>query len=168
MSVLYRPSSGSNVRYYYARNAQGDIRGLVNSSGTLVVRYAYDSWGKPVVQTDSTSSGIGTLNPFRYRGYIYDTVTGTPFESLTIKCQTKKQAQDLLFCLEPMRGFSAKAFVLLVLRTAHYLGYATRAGKPSTGRFSFSAFRIPHNKMPNKKAGTRPAFLFGANAGILR
>ena len=69
VSVLYRPSSGSSVRYYYARNAQGDIIGLVNSSGTLVVRYAYDSWGKAVAQTDSTSSGIGTLNPFRLLWY---------------------------------------------------------------------------------------------------
>ena len=59
VSVLYRPSSGSSVRYYYARNAQGDIIGLVNSSGTMTIRYTYDSRGsraQSVLWTNQTSS----------------------------------------------------------------------------------------------------------------
>ena len=43
---MYRPASGTAIRYYYARNAQGDIIGIVNSSGTMIIRYVYDSWGK--------------------------------------------------------------------------------------------------------------------------
>ena len=75
VSVLMRnQGASSGTRYYYARNAQGDVIGLVNSSGTMVIRYTYDSWGK-LISTTGTAT-IGTLNPFRYRGYIYDTETG--------------------------------------------------------------------------------------------
>ena len=75
VSVLMRnQGASSGTRYYYARNAQGDVIGLVNSSGTMVIRYTYDSWGKLLTTTGTAT--IGTLNPFRYRGYIYDTETG--------------------------------------------------------------------------------------------
>ena len=40
----------------------------------MVIRYTYDSWGKLLTTTGTAT--IGTLNPFRYRGYIYDTETG--------------------------------------------------------------------------------------------
>ena len=68
-------SAGSN-RYYYVRNAQNDITGLIDASGTLVVEYKYDAWGKPLSTTGSLASTIGARNPFRYRGYYYDTETG--------------------------------------------------------------------------------------------
>ena len=69
--------------YYYIRNGQGDIIGILDSSGTQIVSYVYDSWGKLVSVTDASgndksgdASFIGNLNPFRYRGYYYDTETG--------------------------------------------------------------------------------------------
>ena len=68
-------SAGSN-RYYYVRNAQNDITGLIDASGTLVVEYKYDAWGKLLSTTGSLASTIGVRNPFRYRGYYYDTETG--------------------------------------------------------------------------------------------
>ncbi|MFD3158366.1 hypothetical protein ACFIJ5_16195 [Haloimpatiens sp. FM7330] len=34
--------------YYYIRNTQGDIIGLYNTTGTKVVTYTYDSWGKQI------------------------------------------------------------------------------------------------------------------------
>ena len=44
----------------------------------MVVKYEYDAWGNHVV-TDKdgnpVTSGIGVLNPFRYRSYYYDTET---------------------------------------------------------------------------------------------
>ena len=58
--------------YYYLRNAQEDITGIVDSNGSLVVSYSYDAWGKT---TNPTGSNIASLNPFRYRGYIYDSET---------------------------------------------------------------------------------------------
>ena len=36
------------AEYFYLKNAQGDVTGLVNSSGTQVVAYTYDAWGNPL------------------------------------------------------------------------------------------------------------------------
>lgn len=66
----------SGTTYYYDYNLQGDIVGIINASGSYVVSYEYDPWGKPQIAHDSTAAGIGTLNPLRYRGYYYDTETG--------------------------------------------------------------------------------------------
>ena len=63
-----------NTKYYYEKNLQGDITGIYDAGGNLKAEYAYDAWGNPVVTVDI--DGIGTLNPFRYRGYYYDTETG--------------------------------------------------------------------------------------------
>jgi len=60
--------------FYYMVNAQGDVTGLVNSSGVRVVEYHYDAWGNLLSTTGA--SGIGAENPLRYRGYVYDTETG--------------------------------------------------------------------------------------------
>ena len=68
-------SAGSN-RYFYTRNAQNDITGLIDEKGTSVVQYQYDSWGKLLGITGSLASTIGKRNPFRYRGYYYDDETG--------------------------------------------------------------------------------------------
>ena len=70
-AVIYDGST-----YYYLRNAQGDVIGLVNSHGNRVVSYSYDAWGRLLSTTGSEAAGIGEDNPLRYRGYIYDTETG--------------------------------------------------------------------------------------------
>ena len=59
--------------YYYITNLQGDVLHIVDTSGTPVVSYTYDPYGKLLTGTDST---LGNLNPLRYRGYVYDTETG--------------------------------------------------------------------------------------------
>jgi len=41
-----------------------------------VLSYTYDPWGKLLSMTDASNTSIGTMNPFRYRGYYYDTETG--------------------------------------------------------------------------------------------
>ena len=66
--------NGSTYYYYY--NAQGDVLGLFDSTGTVVVQYLYDSWGRMVSTAGSLKSTLGAANPFRYRGYYYDTETG--------------------------------------------------------------------------------------------
>ena len=43
----------NGVKYFYLKNAQGDVTGLVNASGTQVVSYVYDPWGAPM-STDGT------------------------------------------------------------------------------------------------------------------
>ncbi len=66
----------NGVSYGYVKNLQGDVIGIVNASGAYVVQYAYDAWGRLVSKTGSMASTLGTLNPFRYRGYVYDEETG--------------------------------------------------------------------------------------------
>lgn len=68
--------SAGRERYFYTRNAQNDITGLIDENGTSVVQYQYDSWGKLLGITGSLASTIGKRNPFRYRGYYYDDETG--------------------------------------------------------------------------------------------
>jgi RHS repeat-associated protein len=62
--------------YFYTRNGQGDITGLIDASGVEVVRYTYDSWGKPISITGSLATTVGEKNPYRYRGYRYDHESG--------------------------------------------------------------------------------------------
>ena len=63
-------------RYFYLKNAQGDVTGLVNASGTQVVSYTYDPWGAPMSTDGTMASTLGAANPLRYRGYVYDAETG--------------------------------------------------------------------------------------------
>ena len=49
---------------------------MIDGSRGEVVRYTYDAWGKVLSTTGTMASSLGALNPFRYRGYVYDTETG--------------------------------------------------------------------------------------------
>ena len=62
--------------YYYIRNGQGDIIGLSDDGGRQVVSYTYDTWGKLVNIDGPLASRVGEKNPYRYRGYGYDSETG--------------------------------------------------------------------------------------------
>ena len=66
----------NDVDYFYVYNLQGDVVALIDANGTQVVEYGYDAWGNPISKTGSLAATIGTLNPFRYRGYVYDEETG--------------------------------------------------------------------------------------------
>ena len=68
-------ADGSNKFYYYIYNLQGDVIALADAStGKLAATYTYDAWGKCTV-TNASGYTIGTQNPFRYKGYYYDTET---------------------------------------------------------------------------------------------
>ena len=66
----------NGTEYFYLKNAQGDVTGIVNAAGTQVVAYTYDAWGKLLSTTGSMAGTLGEYNPLRYRGYVYDTETG--------------------------------------------------------------------------------------------
>ena len=69
-------ADSSNKFYYYIYNLQGDVIALADAStGKLAVTYTYDAWGKLVKLEDSTANSVGSQNPFRYKGYYYDTET---------------------------------------------------------------------------------------------
>ena len=65
----------NGTMYTYLHNLQGDIVGIVDNDGTLVVEYKYNAWGSHVSKTGSMADTLGMLNPFRYRGYIFDEET---------------------------------------------------------------------------------------------
>ncbi len=62
--------------YYYGKNLQGDIVSIYSSNKVEVVQYRYDAWGNIISMTGSFANTVGRANPFRYRGYYYDTETG--------------------------------------------------------------------------------------------
>ncbi len=66
--------------YIYRKDVQGNIIAILDSTGDVVVEYTYDAWGNHVVTpTDEAYTELSQLNPFRYRGYYYDTETGLYF-----------------------------------------------------------------------------------------
>ena len=71
------------VEYYYIRNGQNDIIGLYDEDGVQVAAYTYDTWGKLIsiknennVDVTNDDTSVGYKNPYRYRGYRYDSETG--------------------------------------------------------------------------------------------
>lgn len=62
-------------KYRILQNAQGDIIGLIDNNNELIVEYKYDLWGGVVMTTYHSNAWIGELNPFRYRGYVFDSDT---------------------------------------------------------------------------------------------
>ena len=66
----------NGTEYFYLRNGQNDVVGLMDGSGTKMVEYTYDAWGKLISATGTLATSLGADNPFRYRGYYYDTETG--------------------------------------------------------------------------------------------
>ena len=68
--------ANGTMLFYYLYNLQGDVIAIVRAAtGQIVAKYSYDAWGKCTV-TNATGYAVGDKNPFRYRGYYYDTETG--------------------------------------------------------------------------------------------
>ncbi|MDE7263769.1 MAG: hypothetical protein K2N64_03830, partial [Anaeroplasmataceae bacterium] len=72
---LYGFVYNNSDKYYYVRDFMQNILGIIDSSGNLVVKYAYTAYGTITSITGSLASTIGAYNPFRYKGYYYDTET---------------------------------------------------------------------------------------------
>ena len=66
----------NGTTYTYLHNLQGDIVGIIDKSGNLVVEYKYDAWGRSISIAGSLADTLGKHNPFRYRGYVYDEESG--------------------------------------------------------------------------------------------
>ena len=67
--------SCNGTMYYYIKDLQGDITEIVDKDGKAVAEYAYDAWGNMLTENNGTLT-VEKLNPFRYRGYVYDEETG--------------------------------------------------------------------------------------------
>ena len=87
----------NDTTYIYRKDVQGNIIALLDSSGGIVVKYTYDAWGNYAAEALDYYDGkvqfknvdsdkafnadyakykqLANINPFRYRGYYYDTET---------------------------------------------------------------------------------------------
>ena len=61
--------------FWYEKNLQGDIVAVYDQAGTMLIYYCYDAWGIASLYfyNGATADSIAAKNPFRYRGYYYDT-----------------------------------------------------------------------------------------------
>ena len=66
----------NGTAYYFYKNLQGDVIAITDNAGATVARYCYDAWGVPTITKDDSNCGIAAINPFRYRGYYYDSEIG--------------------------------------------------------------------------------------------
>lgn len=64
------------IEYLYMKNATGEIVGILDINGNLVVTYTYDAWGKVLTVSGTLAGTVGTINPMRYRDYYLDFETG--------------------------------------------------------------------------------------------
>ena len=62
--------------FYFYKNLQDDVIAITDETGAVVAKYSYDAWGKCTIVEDTSDCNIATLNPFRYRGYYYDSEIG--------------------------------------------------------------------------------------------
>ena len=125
----------NNATYYYEKNLQGDIVGILDANGNTVVEYTYDIWGKLLGITGELADTVGVTNPLRYRGYYYDTETGLYY------LQSRYYSPDLMRFIsqddvklsntqgQPL-GSNLYAYclnnpVMFIDRTGHYVGTLT-------------------------------------------
>ena len=62
--------------YYFFKNLQGDIIAITDKDAKVVAKYSYDAWGVCTISQDNSDCEIAAVNPFRYRGYYYDSEIG--------------------------------------------------------------------------------------------
>ena len=70
--VAFRNTDGAV--YFYVYNLQGDVVQLLDSSRNVVGEYVYGPYG--YLENSSSLTTVAKANPFRYRGYYYDTENG--------------------------------------------------------------------------------------------
>lgn len=85
---LYGFVLDKTAMYFYVRDALENILGIIDKNGNLVVQYAYNAWGKPESTTGTLATTVGEINPFRYKGYHFDSDTGMYY------CHTRYYVPD--------------------------------------------------------------------------
>ena len=71
--MMYRASSETATWqfFWYEKNLQGDVVAVYDNNGVKHVSYTYDAWGN-TTETRHVNYTAASYNPFRYRGYYYD------------------------------------------------------------------------------------------------
>ena len=71
--ILYGFIENKTNIYYYVRDCMQNILGIIDSNNKIVVKYNYNAYGEILSITGNPY--IGSINPFRYKGYYYDDET---------------------------------------------------------------------------------------------
>ena len=176
--------------YYYIFNAQGDVIGIIDESGTQVVEYDYDAWGKLLSVTGTSASTIGQINPIRYRGYYYDNETNIYYlQSRYYDPETGRfinadgqitAGSDILGCnlfaycgnnpinrADPNGDFSIIAVIGVVAAVVTHIKIASQvlkyANKKSNSKVDKDTKTTTRNKVVNDQNGaTGSKFSYGA------
>ena len=69
---VYSMTKGDDT-YFFIKNLQGDVTKIIDENGNTCATYVYDAWGALLAENEDSS--IEGFNPFRYRGYVYDSET---------------------------------------------------------------------------------------------
>lgn len=85
---LYGFVFDKTAMYFYVRDTLENILGIIDKNGNLVVQYAYNAWGKIQSITGTLATTVGEYNPFRYKGYHFDSDTGMYY------CHTRYYVPD--------------------------------------------------------------------------
>ena len=78
LTLTYTPNgSTTGTTYYYVTNIQGDVTGLTDTTGELIISYFYTGYGETYTIKHNTEQGniLSAVNPLCYRGYVLDTQT---------------------------------------------------------------------------------------------
>lgn len=81
-SIKRIDAADATYTVYAVTNSRGDIEELRHLNGSLIARYTYDTWGNTLSIVDASgneitsSTALPVQNPFRYRGYYYDSESG--------------------------------------------------------------------------------------------
>ena len=140
--------------YYFVKNLQGDVIGILDSKGEAVGYYFYDVWGN-IAKVYSNSNWdevsdpehIALRNPFRYRGYMYDEESGLYYlQSRYYDPVTGRfvNADGFVSTGQGLMGNNMFAYcndnpVMFVDPTGRFIGTATAAGLIALGKLFLAA-----------------------------
>ncbi|MFA5007103.1 MAG: RHS repeat-associated core domain-containing protein, partial [Candidatus Izemoplasmatales bacterium] len=65
-----------DATYYYLKDLQGNVIGVIDEAGNELVQYEYDAYGNVINNPDDPNGNIFEINPYTYRGYRYDSEIG--------------------------------------------------------------------------------------------
>ncbi len=65
----------NGTEYIYVYNTLGDVSHLLDLNGNIVLEYKYDSYGNIVNWEDIKTNTLANINPYTFRGYIWDKET---------------------------------------------------------------------------------------------
>ena len=102
-------------KYFYAHNVHNDIAAILDNNGSIVVEYKYNAWGELLATTGTYATTLGKLNPFRYRGYVYDEESGLYYlrnRYYNPELQRFICADDCVVCADKVLGCNVYAYCL--------------------------------------------------------